>query len=113
MHHKLIAAAAWVTLAFIAAVTLSPLALRPEVGDTNLERFAAYALVGFLFVVAYPRHFILTAIFIVCVAAFLEALQLLTHDRHGEFADAAVKAAGGLFGTTVARVVLRLTAADR
>jgi hypothetical protein len=47
MFHKFIAAAAWATIAFIAFATLSPQALRPEVGDANLERFGAYALASF------------------------------------------------------------------
>ncbi len=112
MTHRLIAVAAWVALAFIAIVTLSPLALRPEIGDPNLERFGAYALLGLLFVLAYPRHFILAAILIVGAAIVLEVLQLFTPDRDGEFANAVVKAAGGLLGALVAFIVLRLTRTD-
>lgn len=107
MFQKMITAAAWVTLAFIAIATLSPLALRPEMGDANLERFGAYTLAGLLFAFAYPRHLTLAATFIVGTAIVLEILQLLTPDRHGEFADVVVKAAGGLFGIAVAVVVLR------
>ena len=112
MLHKLIAAAAWTTLAFIAFATLSPLALRPEFGDANLERFGAYALAGLLMALAYPRHLIPVALFVVGVATVLEVLQLVTPDRHGQFANAVVKAVGGIAGVTVAFIILHLTRAN-
>ena len=112
MLHEVIAAAAWTTLAFIAFATLSPLALRPEIGDANLERFGAYALAGLLMALAYPRHLILVALFIVGVATVLEVLQLLTPDRHGLFANAAVKAVGGIAGVTAAFIILHVTRAN-
>jgi VanZ family protein len=112
MLHKFIAAAAWATLAFIAFATLSPLGLRPEIGDANLERFGAYALAGLLMALAYPRHLILVAIFVVGAAAVLEVLQLVTPDRHGQFANAVVKAAGGMAGVVVAIIISHLTRAN-
>ena len=112
MLHKLIAAAAWTTLAFIAFATLSPLALRPEFGDANLERFGAYALAGLLMALAYPRHLIPVALFVVGVATVLEVLQLVTPDRHGQFENAVVKAVGGIAGVTVAFIILHLTRAN-
>ena len=108
MFHKIIAAAAWATLAFIAFATLSPLGSRPEIGDANLERFAAFALTGLLMAFAYPRHLSSVAIFVVGVAIVLEGLQLVTPDRHARFADTVVKAAGGTTGVVVAFIVLRL-----
>jgi VanZ family protein len=108
MLHKWIAAAAWTTIAFIAFATLSPLAFRPEIGDANLERFSAYALAGLLLSLAYPRHSILAVVFVVGVAAVLEFLQLFTPGRHGHFADACVKAAGGVVGVVLAFIVARL-----
>jgi VanZ family protein len=108
MLHKFIAAAAWATLAFIAFATLSPLGLRPEVGDANLERFGAYALAGLLLSLAYPRHLISIVVFVVGVASVLELLQLVTPDRHGHFADACVKVAGGVVGVALAFMVMHL-----
>jgi hypothetical protein len=109
MLHKLIAAAAWATLAFIAFATLSPLGLRPEIGNANFERFSAYGLAGLLLSLAYSRHLILVATFVVAVAGVLEILQFVTPDRHGQFADALVKAAGGIAGIAFGLMVLRLT----
>ena len=112
MFHRFIAAAAWATLAFIAFATLSPLALRPEVGDANLERFGAYALAGLLLALAYPRHLILVVSFVVAFAAILEILQLLVPDRHAQFANAYVKAAGGVAGVAAGFLVSRFVRAD-
>jgi hypothetical protein len=47
---------------------------------------------------AYPRHLILVVSVVVAFAAVLEILQLVTPDRHGQFANAFVKATGGLAG---------------
>ena len=74
-------------------------------GHANLERFGAYALVGLLMGLAYPRHLTLVVLFVVGVAAVLEVLQLVTPDRHGQFANALVKAAGGMTGVAAAFIV--------
>jgi hypothetical protein len=70
------------------------------------ERFTAFALVGVLFGLAYPRRLAVDASFVVIAAGALETLQLMTRDRHGHVADALVKAAGGAFGVAVALIVL-------
>jgi hypothetical protein len=50
MLHKLLATAAWSALALIVFVTVSPIDLRPvAMADPNIERFAAFALLGLLF----------------------------------------------------------------
>jgi hypothetical protein len=108
MFHRFINIAAWATLAFIAFATLSPLGLRPAMGDPDFERFSAYGLAGLLLALAYPRHLMLVMVFVVVVAGVLEILQLATPDRHGQFANALVKAAGGIVGVAAAVVVLRL-----
>ncbi|WNV12386.1 VanZ family protein [Tardiphaga sp. 709] len=98
MYRKTIIVVAWTTLALIAFATLSPIGLRPHFGGVSLERFGAFALVGLLFGLAYPRHlwFVLTLVGGAAVA--LEVLQHLTPDRHGEVRDALVKLAGGVTG---------------
>jgi VanZ family protein len=107
MLHKLLAAAAWVALALLVFVTISPLQTRPVVTENaNIERFAAFAIVGVLFGLAYPRRLVIDASFVVIAAGVLETLQLLTPDRHGHIADALVKAAGGAFGVAMALIVL-------
>lgn len=113
MLHKLLATTAWAALAVLVFVTISPLDLRPVVtANPNIERFAAFAIVGLLFGFAYPRSLALDAVFIVIAAGTLEALQFITPDRHGHIADALVKAAGGAFGVMLA-LIISLTAQRR
>jgi uncharacterized protein YqfA (UPF0365 family) len=105
--HKLLAIAAWTALALIVLLTISPLDLRPVItADPNIERFAAFALVGLLFGLAYPRRLVVDASFVMIAAAALETVQLMTRDRHGHIADAVVKAAGGAFGVALALTIL-------
>lgn len=105
MVRKLAVFAAWATFGLICFVTLSPLGLRPGTGSVGPERFAAYALLGSLFVIAYPRHFVRVASFILIAAFGLELMQHLTPDRHGHLIDAMEKIVGGLAGCSVARLV--------
>jgi hypothetical protein len=95
----LLAGAAWVTFAFIVFSTLAPLHLRPVVArNADLERFAAFAMLGLLFGLAYPHRRIADLSFVVSAAGVLEILQLMTPDRHGHLLDAMIKAVGGTFG---------------
>jgi uncharacterized membrane protein len=107
MLHRLLAIASWTALALIIFVTVSPLEMRPVVtADPDIERFGAFAVLGVLFGLAYPRRLVIDASFVVIAAGVLEAIQLVTRDRHGHLADAFVKAAGGAFGVAVAFVIL-------
>jgi VanZ family protein len=106
MLHKLLATAAWAAFAVLVFVTISPLGMRPVVtANPNIERFAAFAIVGLLFGFAYPTRLALDTLFIVIAAGTLEALQLITPDRHGHVADALVKAAGGTSGVMLALII--------
>ena len=104
---KLARILAWTLVAAIAFVTLAPIGLRPVVADSaNLERALAYMLLGLLFGLAYPRHWVLAAFVGVAVAAGLEAGQMLTESRHGRIADFLVKALAAGFGSAMARALL-------
>jgi len=106
MLHKIIATAAWTAFAAIVFVTVSPLDMRPSFTyDPNIERFAAFAFVGLMFGLAYPRRLVVDASFVMMAAGVLETFQLMTPDRHGHVADAFVKAAGGAFGVAIALIV--------
>jgi VanZ family protein len=122
---KLIAAVAWASVAVIAYATLthaafvyavydrlSPLLMRPELGTyVHLEHIVAFALMGALFGLAYPRHLLLVCGFVMGAAVLLELLQTLTPDRHGTLVDALEKIAGGGLGVGLAKAVAsRLTA---
>src|SRR4051794_6538367 len=95
--------AAWLLLAAIVFVTLSPIGLRPDTGaPASLERFAAFVALGGAFCLGYPRHRVPILLFMVAVAGALEALQHLVPGRHGRITDAAVKDLGAAAGVLVA-----------
>jgi glycopeptide antibiotics resistance protein len=90
---------AWLLLAGLIFVTLSPINLRPiSPLPTQVERAIAVMLVGFVFALAYPRRFVLVAAIVLGATALLEVLQLVTPSRHGGVTDVAVKLLGGSLG---------------
>jgi hypothetical protein len=90
---------AWLLLAGLIFVTLSPINLRPiSPLPTQVERAIALAIVGFAFAIAYPRHIILVACLVFVSTVALELLQLATPSRHGRVLDAVVKLSGGGIG---------------
>jgi Trk-type K+ transport system membrane component len=104
--HKTSICAAWAALAFIAFATLSPIQYRPTLAGPQLEHFAALAAMGCAFVLAYPGRTTIVIVIVVGSAFGLEALQLLTPDRHGRTIDALAKAAGGLGGIGIGHLAL-------
>jgi hypothetical protein len=107
MSHKIVALAAWVLLAFIAYATISPLQDRPTLStSSSFEHLAAFAVLGGLFCLAYPRRIFLVCLIVLGGAVMLELLQLVTSDRHGRFPDAIEKMTGGAAGIAVARIIL-------
>jgi hypothetical protein len=105
---RVIRVAAWCSLAFVAFATLGPLGLRPTTGlSPQLERLAAFFVVGGLFAAAYPRHIILAAIVVLGTAVLLELLQLLAPSRHGRLFDAGIKIVGGSLGLVLGWVLSR------
>lgn len=103
---KLCMFASWLTLACIAYATLSPITERPIVAGPQLEHFAAFALLGVAFGFSYQNRVVLALVIVIGSSFSLEALQLLTPDRHGRLADALVKAAGGLCGVIVGQLAI-------
>ena len=95
-------AAAWAILAFIVFVTVSPINLRPHTLTTvNIDRAAAYAVVGALFALAYPKTWKTTAILLVIGACGFEFLQIFSSTRHARVEDALIKALGALVGVAI------------
>ena len=105
MIQRLSAITGWLALAYIVFVTLSPIADRPSLASPHLERFVAFALIGFTLALAYPNRILLVVAIVVGAAFGLEALQLLTPDRHARAADALTKALGGISGMSVGQMV--------
>jgi hypothetical protein len=104
MLQKLLALAAWGSLAFIAFATLSPIGLRPHLADARIEQLAAFSLAGVLFSVAYPHRVLPVIALVLGSAILLELLQLITPDRHGRALDLALKLLGGSTGIACAWV---------
>lgn len=98
---RLFLIAGWLTLAFVAFVTLGPIYDRPEMAAPHLEHFAGFFMLGSVFVLAYPNRPVLVILLVVGSAVVLEGLQLLTPDRHGRVVDALMKMAGGACGITL------------
>ncbi len=112
MFHKLIAVAAWALLALIALATISPIQYRPTLPiSSSFEHLAAFAVLGTLFYLAYPRRIVFVCLIVLGSAVVLELLQQLTSDRHGRIPDAIEKIAGGAVGIVaglVGSIVLAL-----
>jgi len=98
----------WLALAIIVFVTLSPIDARPTLARPQFEHFAAFALLGLAFGLAYPARLPLVAAIVLGSAVGLETLQLLTPDRHGRVLDALVKATGGICGISAGQLFLFL-----
>lgn len=93
---------AWSALAVIVFVTTSPIGLRPhDVLAVNVDRALAFTITTMLFVLAYPRHWLLCAALLVVGAFGIEMLQLLSPTRHAHLQDAGIKAAGAAIGVAL------------
>jgi VanZ family protein len=100
---------AWATLAFIIFSTVAPIDWRPhDLLPVNVDRAAAFMLATLLFILAYPRHFVLCSALLIFGAGAIEILQYLSPTRHPQFEDATVKAlgaaAGAILGWTINQV---------
>ena len=114
MFHKLTTVAAWALLAFIAYATISPIQDRPKLPtSSSFEHLAAFAVLGTLFCLAYPRHIALVCLIVLGSAVLLEFAQLLTPDRHGRIQDAIIKMTGGALGIVAGRAMLYFQQASR
>jgi VanZ family protein len=105
---KLARPIAWILLAAIIFVTVSPIGLRPHtVTSVNIDRGLAYLVVGLAFALAYPRHWITVAALLIVGAVGIEYLQYLSPTRHARLHDAGVKAVGACIGVLAGTVFNR------
>ncbi|TCR92689.1 VanZ family protein [Rhizobium sp. BK376] len=96
---------AWLLLAFIFFVTVSPIDLRPAtLTSVNMDRATAYAIAGLLFAMAYPRSWKTAAVLLILGSVGFELLQELQPTRHARIDDALVKAAGSALGIAIGYV---------
>ncbi|MET3754973.1 VanZ family protein [Rhizobium binae] len=99
---------AWLLLALILFVTVSPLGLRPHTVTTvDTDRGGAYVLLGLTFALAYPRQWKLVAVLLIAGAAAIEYLQYFAPTRHPRLHDAGVKAMGAALGLLAGWVINR------
>ncbi len=100
--------AAWLLVLAIAVFTLSPNEMRPTTGTStlsaNVERFAAFAVIGALFSLGYPKHRFGIILLVIGIVASLELAQNFVPSRHGRLLHGFVKAAGALFGSGAAMI---------
>jgi hypothetical protein len=103
--------AAALVAAAIVVFTLGPVADRPQTGYPQLERFAAFLVLGAALAIGFPRQRYRMAAGVVVGAIGLEFAQLLIPGRDAGVPDAFAKALGGVFGVAIATTANR--AADR
>lgn len=101
--------AAWLVVAALFVVTLSPIGLRPSIGPAIVERALAYAGLGLLLVLAYPLHGLAVLVGVVALAGILEFGQVLTETRHGRLADFLVKTGAAACGWLLALAITAMT----
>ena len=93
----------WLLLAAAAFLTLAPRTFRPYTGvEHHLEHFLAFALLGLVFGLGYPRRPVLLALIGVMAAAALEILQRWVPGRHALLSDFMINAAGLCIGVAAA-----------
>ena len=102
---------AWIFLAAIIAVTIVPEQFRPSTSlPLKVERALGFAVLTFLFTLAYPRRWLAILIVLSLGAIGLELLQFLVPGRDPSPVDAAVKVIGAICGVGGAMVLQRLGA---
>jgi hypothetical protein len=114
--------AAWIAIIAVAYATLThvdfvygvyfklaPYLMWPAMQSyAHFEHVMAFAFVGALFGLAYPKRPLLAFGIVIGTAAVLEILQTMTPDRHGTLIDALEKMAAGAAGIAIARAVRQL-----
>jgi hypothetical protein len=104
---RLFRVAAIVLFAIITFATLSPIQMRPHLGDANMERALAYVLFGLALGLGFSNRLLQTVIFVIGVAAGLELLQAIDPGRDARIADASIKALAGIIGVVVVHLAIR------
>jgi hypothetical protein len=98
----------WPAVLAIVAITLCPIKFRPMLLPADLERSLAFALLGILLSVAYPKHRILFLLLGIGCAALLETAQHFAQGRHGRLHDFAIKAVGMAAGSLLGAFISHL-----
>ncbi|QOZ24919.1 hypothetical protein CI1B_08980 [Bradyrhizobium ivorense] len=110
---RLLICAAWLALIVIAITTVAPIYDRPTFGHARIERLVAFMALGAMFAWSYPNRLLFSVLIVSCGAFGLEALQLITPDRHARLLDAFVKLAGGWSGLGFGHLTMSFMRAGR
>lgn len=100
---KLARIAAFAAIALVVLLTLGPVGLR-SLSPINplFDRALAYAVIGFLLLVSFPRHPWRVVIGVLALIVVLEAGQGFRPDRHGRVPDVIEKTVGAAIGIAAA-----------
>ena len=100
---KLARIAAVATILLVVVLTLGPVSLRSMSPiDPMFDRALAYAVIGFLLVLSFPRHPWRVVVGVLVLIVALEAAQGFRPDRHGRVPDVVEKTVGAGFGVAAA-----------
>ena len=100
---------AWLLVAAIVTITLSPLELRPNLElSERWERFVAFAVIAGVFCLGYPKHRIYIIVLVIGMIGLLEMAQKFVPGRHGRLLrDGMPKVLGTLCGAMIAILIER------
>ncbi|MBF9233910.1 VanZ family protein [Microvirga alba] len=99
---------AWLLVLAVAAFSLLPIQFRPVTdAPADLERLAAFAMIGGAFYLGYPKQRLRIVLLVIGIAGLLEAAQNIVPGRHGRLPDGIVKASGAILGAAIAMVIDR------
>lgn len=100
---KLARIAAFAVIALVVVLTLGPVGLRSmSPVDPAFDRALAYAVIGFLLILSFPRHPWRVVLGVLALIFVLEAGQGFRPDRHGRVPDVIEKTIGAGFGIVAA-----------
>lgn len=106
MNQRLVNLGAWLLLGAVALATVAPIGWRPVTGlSDQIERFAAFALIGLAFSMAYPRRLWLVVPLVLGAAVAFELMQFLVQSRHPGLRDVVAKLVGGTGGILAGWVI--------
>jgi len=95
--------AAFAAIALVVVLTLGPVGLRSMSPINPLfDRALAYAVIGFLLIISFPRHPWRVVIGVLALIVALEAGQGFRPDRHGRVPDVIEKTVGAGIGIAAA-----------
>jgi hypothetical protein len=111
MNRFLLLLSAWASAAAIVAFTLGPVACRPQFGHPQLERFAAFFVLGVCWGAAFHRRPLRVLAGLTLGAVGLELAQALAPGRDAAAPDALAKVCGAAAGVAAVVLIRRMSSA--